>query len=120
MDLKARIARPVDQFIAGQSLGERRLEVMAAERDVQRFLKGKQPATELAANKLAQIVVGDRVHHEEVGHAYLADRTASRWPAAARSRSFVTSSTARSPARSAAAEGAGVVTTATISPGRRS
>ena len=73
MDLKARITRPIDQFIAGQSLGERRLEVMAAERDVQRFLKGKQPATDLAANKLAQIVVGDRVHYEEVGHAYLAD-----------------------------------------------
>ena len=73
MDLKARLTRPVDQFISGQTLDERRLEVMAAERDVQRFLKGKQPATDLAANKLGQIIVADRVHYEEVGHAYLAD-----------------------------------------------
>lgn len=73
MDLKARLTRSIDQFVAGQSIDQRRLEVMAAERDVQRFLKGKQPATDLAATKLAEIVIADRVHHEEVGHAYLAD-----------------------------------------------
>jgi hypothetical protein len=73
MDLKARLQQPLNRFVAGQSVEERRLEVMAAERDVQLFLKGKRPATDAAATKLGEIIVADRVNHEEVGLAYLAD-----------------------------------------------
>jgi hypothetical protein len=57
------------------SVEARRLEVMAAERDVSRFLAGKNPPSDLAALRLAEIIVRDRLPHEEVGMAFVADPT---------------------------------------------
>ena len=73
MDLKARLKQPANRFVVGQSAEERRLEVLAAERDVSRFLAGKNPPTEHAATKLGEIIVRDRLSHEEVGMAFVAD-----------------------------------------------
>ena len=55
------------------SVEARRLEVMAAERDISRFLAGKDPPSPRAATKLAEIIVRDKLAHEEVGMAYVAD-----------------------------------------------
>jgi hypothetical protein len=73
-DLRASLDRSREKRPA-DSLGveARRLEVIAAERDVSRFLAGKNPPTEHAATKLAEIIVRDRLSHEEVGTAFVAD-----------------------------------------------
>jgi hypothetical protein len=51
----------------------RRLELLAAERDVSRFLSGKHRPSPRAAAKLAEIIVREGAHHEQVGGAYEAD-----------------------------------------------
>lgn len=68
---RTRIKATIDTM----SVEARQLEVMAAERDVSRFLAGKNPPSALAARKLAEIIVRDRLPHEEVGTAFVADPT---------------------------------------------
>ena len=61
--------RPTDSM----SVEARRLEVMAAQRDLTQFLAGKNPPSPVAAERLAQIVVRDRLPREVVGMAFVAD-----------------------------------------------
>lgn len=68
---RSREKRPADNL----SVEARRLEVIAAERDVSRFLAGKDPPSEHAATKLAEIIVRERLSHEDVGMAFVADPT---------------------------------------------
>lgn len=72
-DLRARLSRLRERPDDGMSPEGRRLEIMAAERDVARFLAGKNPPSALAATRLGEVIVRGRLGHEEVGMAFVAD-----------------------------------------------
>ena len=72
-DLRGRLARLRERPQDGMSPEGRRLEIMAAERDVVQYLRGKNPPSPVAATKLAEIIVRGRLPHEEVGLAFVAD-----------------------------------------------
>ena len=74
VELKAKLTPPKGSGrLDGMSPELRRLEVLAAERDVARFLAGVHPPSEHAATKLGEIIARERLPFEEVGKAYFAD-----------------------------------------------
>ena len=74
-ELKESLGRWNDRVLAGMSQGARRLEVLAGERDVIRFLQGRQLPSKRGIHYLARIVVTG-LSAQDVGLAYLEDPSA--------------------------------------------
>jgi hypothetical protein len=72
-ELRQKLSERSSGSAGNQSAAARRLELLAAERAVARFLAGKKAPSEFATGKLAEIIVRHGIDHEEVGTAYVAD-----------------------------------------------